>query len=135
VAWAAFEWPGQLASPGLGRESWKQAVTVDGENDDGARGMVEKAHDPSGALIVKLSGEIDMSNAESLGRAIDELIDPGTAQLVIDLTGLDFMDSSGIAMLLRVTSDVDSVNLRNPSNVIRRIIESTGLGDVLRVES
>jgi anti-sigma B factor antagonist len=108
---------------------------VDGEIDDGARGMVEKAADPSGALVVKLAGEIDMSNAESLGRAIEQLIDPGTERLVIDLSGLDFMDSSGIAMLLRVTSDIDTVHIRNPSNVIRRIIDSTGLGDVLRVES
>lgn len=107
---------------------------MDVENDDGALGMVEKAHDPSGALVVKLTGEIDMSNAESLGRAIGELIDNGTERLVVDLTALEFMDSSGIAMLLRVTSDVDSVRLRNPSNVVRRIIESTGLGDVLRVE-
>jgi anti-anti-sigma factor len=107
---------------------------VDVENGDGAQGMVEKAHDPSGALVVKLAGEIDMSNAESLGRAIDGLIDAGTDRLVVDLAALEFMDSSGIAMLLRVTADVDTVHIRNPSNVIRRIIESTGLGDVLRVE-
>jgi anti-sigma B factor antagonist len=109
-------------------------VTVDLENDDGALGMVEKAQDPSGALVVKLIGEIDMSNAESLGRAITALVVDGTDRLVIDLTALEFMDSSGIAMLLRVTSDIDSVRLRNPSNVVRRIIESTGLGEVLRVE-
>ena len=107
---------------------------MDVENDDGALCTVEKAQDSSGALVVKLTGEIDMSNAESLGRAIGELIDNGTERLVVDLTALEFMDSSGIAMLLRVTSDVDSVRLRNPSNVVRRIIESTGLGDVLRVE-
>ena len=75
-----------------------------------------------------------MSNAESIGRSIDESVDAGTAHLVFDLTTLDFMDSSGIAMLLRVTSGIEVVQIRNPSNVIRRIIESTGLGDVLRVE-
>jgi len=108
---------------------------VNVENDDGVHASVDAARDPSGALVVKLSGEIDMSNADSLGRAFDELVVPGTDNVVIDLTALDFMDSSGIAMLLRVTADVDTVHLRNPSKVIRRIIESTGLGDVLRIES
>ena len=108
---------------------------MDVENDNGARATLDSARDASGALVIRLAGEIDMSNADTLARAFDELVANGTDSVVIDLTALDFMDSSGIAMLLRVTAGVESVHLRNPSNVIRRIIESTGLGDVLRIES
>ena len=45
---------------------------VEGPGD--ARGVVERMDDPSGAPVVKLLGEIDISNAESLGVRLDQLI-------------------------------------------------------------
>ena len=57
-----------------------------------------------------------------------------TTPLVVDLTKLEFMDSSGIAMLLKIAARVDSVEIRNPSNAVRRIIECTGLTDVLHLD-
>ena len=106
---------------------------VDGHS--GARGEVERALDASGEPIVKLVGEFDISNAERLGRTLDQIIDGGTGRLVIDLAALEFMDSSGIAMLLRAAANVDAVKIRNPSDVVRRIIECTGLTDILQIES
>jgi anti-anti-sigma factor len=104
------------------------------EGDGGARGVVGRSLDPSGAPVFRLVGEIDMSNAESLGATLDQLIADGTNHLVIDLSALEFMDSSGIAMLLRVAARVGTVEIRNPSNVVRRIIECTGLADILPIE-
>jgi anti-anti-sigma regulatory factor len=43
------------------------------------------------------------------------------------------MDSAGIALLLRVAARVDAVEIRNPSVVMRRIIESTGLSGVFHI--
>jgi anti-anti-sigma factor len=54
---------------------------------------------------------------------------------VFDLSSLRFMDSSGIALLLRAREQVGDVVVRNPSAVIQRIIEATGLGDTLPIES
>jgi len=102
--------------------------------DGGARGVVVRTHDPSGAPVVTLVGEIDISNAESLGATLDQLIGDETDHLVVDLAALEFMDSSGIAMLLRVAARVGTVEIRNPSNVVRRIIECTGLSDILPIE-
>jgi anti-anti-sigma regulatory factor len=45
------------------------------------------------------------------------------------------MDSSGIAMLLRTVGGAGSVEVRNPSTVVRRIIECTGLSEILRIHS
>ena len=101
--------------------------------DGGARGAVERADDPSGAPVVQLVGEIDISNAESLGAMLDRLIGDETRHLVVDLGALEFMDSSGIAMLLRVAARSGTVEIRNPSDVVLRIIECTGLADVLRI--
>ena len=104
------------------------------EGEGGARGAVERAQDPSGAPVVRLVGEIDISNAESVGAKFDQLIGDETDQLVVDLGALQFMDSSGIAMLLRIAARTGTVEIRNPSDVVLRIIECTGLADILRIQ-
>ena len=78
------------------------------ESDEGARGTVESALDATGASIVKVSGEIDMSNAELLGQILEQIVGAGGGPLVVDLAALQFMDSSGIAILLRAAARVDS---------------------------
>jgi anti-anti-sigma factor len=96
-------------------------------------GGVEAAGDEGGVPVVRLTGEIDISNAEPLGDALEAIVGPDARRLVVDLDGLDFMDSAGIAMLLRTAARVDSVEIRNPSEVMRRIIECTGLTGIFRV--
>ncbi|MEG0145191.1 MAG: anti-sigma factor antagonist, partial [Clostridia bacterium] len=52
-------------------------------------------------VVVKLSGELDHSAAERIRPEIDELIrDPKVTRLVFDLGGINFMDSSGIGIIL-----------------------------------
>jgi anti-sigma B factor antagonist len=96
-------------------------------------GAVEAAGDEDGAPVLRLTGEIDISNAEPLGDALEAIVGPDARRLVVDLEGLEFMDSAGIAMLLRTASRVDAVEIRNPSEVMRRIIECTGLTGIFRV--
>ncbi len=104
-------------------------------DDDGApQGALEEGHDASGAPVVRLIGEIDISNADEIAAELDAVAREGS-QLVIDLAGLEFMDSSGIAMLLRAAARVDTLELRNPSSTVRRIIECTGLTEILRITS
>jgi len=104
------------------------------EGNGGAHGAVEAARDATGAPVVELIGEIDISNADALGARLDRLVDTDAKPLVVDLTKLEFMDSSGIAKLLRAAARAGTIELRNPSQVVRRIIECTGLSDVLHVE-
>jgi stage II sporulation protein AA (anti-sigma F factor antagonist) len=97
--------------------------------------VIDGGRDDSGARVVNLVGEIDIANADALGEQLDQLIGAGADRLVVDLSALDFMDSSGIAMLLRAAGRVDSMSVRNPTDAVRRIIECTGLADTLRIES
>jgi stage II sporulation protein AA (anti-sigma F factor antagonist) len=99
--------------------------------------VIDGGRDDSGARVVNLVGEIDIANADVLGEKLDQLIGAGAGsdRLVVDLSALDFMDSSGIAMLLRAAGRVDSMSVRNPTDAVRRIIECTGLADTLRIES
>jgi anti-anti-sigma factor len=105
------------------------------DGDDVTNGRVERTRDTSGTTIITLVGEIDMSNAESIGDDLERFIGKGVDRCIIDLAELEFMDSAGLAMLLRATARDASITIRNPSPVMRRIIECTGLADVLRIES
>ena len=103
-------------------------------DDRGAEGKAVAAFDPDGVLVVTLTGEIDISNVDSLRDGIEPALAQRPERVVFDVAGLDFLDSSGIAMLLGAAARTSSVQLRNPSPIVRRIIEVTGLAGVLHVE-
>jgi anti-sigma B factor antagonist len=105
------------------------------EGEAGADVVVETRADPTGARIVSLSGELDSANADALDASLAPLTQEGSAELIFDLSALRFMDSAGIAVLLGVAARVSAVRLRDPSPAVRRVIELTGLSDVLRIES
>ena len=103
--------------------------------EGGADVVVETRTDQTGATIVSLSGELDSSNAGALDESLAPLAHERSAELIFDLRALRFMDSAGIAVLLGVAAKVAGVRLRDPSSAVRRVIELTGLTDVLRIES
>ncbi len=90
---------------------------------------------PTGAQVVILSGELDSSNAASLQEQVASILPQPAQPLIFDLTGLRFMDSAGIAVLISAATKASSVSLRNPSPVIRRVLEATGLSSVFSIES
>ena len=52
-------------------------------------------------LVVRLTGELDHSAADRVRGELDRLIDQtGTRRLIFDLNGLEFMDSSGIGLII-----------------------------------
>jgi anti-anti-sigma factor len=59
-------------------------------------------------VVARLSGELDMSVAERTGRRIAESIPSSARGVVVDTTGLEFMDSSGVSMLFALARQVAS---------------------------
>ena len=105
------------------------------DSQGGSVGSAAVAFDASGIPVVTLTGEIDISNVDSMRAKIDPIVDQAPERVVFDLSGLAFMDSSGIALLLHVAAKARSVHLRDPSTIVRRIIEVTGLSDVLHIDA
>jgi anti-sigma B factor antagonist len=58
-------------------------------------------------VIARVSGELDISNAESTGDAIASSVTAEARGLVVDFSSLDFLDSSGISMLFRLARELD----------------------------
>jgi anti-sigma B factor antagonist len=102
---------------------------------DVAEVLIGTRIDPKGVPIVTISGELDSSNAASLEDAIAPTVAKHPELLIFDLSLLRFMDSAGIAVLVGVAAKVNTVQLRNPSEVVRRVIDLTGLSGVLRIVS
>jgi anti-sigma B factor antagonist len=77
----------------------------------------------SGAIL-HLIGELDLATAPQL----DEVMAATKAEhIVLDLTDLSFIDSSGISLLVVALSDQRDVTLRNPQPNVSRVLELTGL--------
>jgi anti-anti-sigma factor len=104
------------------------------DSDRPAEAVIETPPDPSGVPLVKVSGEVDISNADQLAETVSAITSSRPERIVFDLNDLRFMDSAGIAVLLGAAAKVSSVGVRNPSPAVRRVVELTGLTDVLSIE-
>jgi anti-sigma B factor antagonist len=82
---------------------------------------VEQDAGPSGSLtVVRATGEVDLTNADDLERALAA----ADGALVLDLTGVGFMDSSGLRVLLVKAQQPEprfALVLRHGSPVLRLI--------------
>jgi anti-anti-sigma factor len=93
----------------------------------------ELSRDDGGSPVVMLQGELDIASADDLEAALQPLIGDGAGRIVVDATGLQFADSSGIALLLRLANAVHSVEIRQPPRLLRDVITRMGLAERLRM--
>ncbi len=93
----------------------------------------------SGGAVIALSGEVDHHGARTMMAQIDETI----AQLLpmhltLDLSGVTFMDSSGIAVLLCALRQIQQIGgaLRVTSipTQARRVLDAAGVGRLVTLE-
>lgn len=76
--------------------------------------------------MIVVTGEIDLGTADQF--RLDVLgADLAGRRAVFDLAGVTFMDSSGLAVLLEASTRAAATVLHEPSPIVRRIIEATGV--------
>lgn len=82
-----------------------------------------------GAAVVRFSGELDMSGRTTAGEAVRKAERLGKPLLVLDLSGLAFMDSSGLHLALdaRERAEEESRRLALVVGPSRRILEVAGV--------
>jgi anti-sigma B factor antagonist len=97
---------------------------------------VSEKTDPA---VVTLEGELDLATAPQLRERLVELTECGVIDIVLDLTMLEFIDSTGLSVLVlvfnRTKAAGGSTVLRNPSHSVMRLLEITGLVTLFAVES
>jgi anti-sigma B factor antagonist len=89
--------------------------------------------------IVAVGGEIDVYTAPKLRDKITELVGEGHQDLVIDMEGVDFLDSTGLGVLVgglkRVRAHDGSLRLVCSQERILKIFRITGLTKVFPIHS
>lgn len=88
-------------------------------------------------LLVGLDGELDHYCAQSVRRELDGMLrDPTVRQLILDFSGLTFMDSSGIGVILgryrQLRDRGGVVGVIHMSPHIARIFHMSGMDRVIR---
>jgi anti-sigma B factor antagonist len=90
------------------------------------------------ATVIHVRGEIDMVSCGWLRDAIEPHLGPAQT-IVLDLSGVEFMDSSCLGFLIQargtLTADGGSLVLRNPSEAARRLLSAAEVEDLLEVDA
>lgn len=86
---------------------------------------------------LEISGEIDFSTCATLDRWLSEHGDAD--RVAVDMQGVTFIDSSGLRILIdhhqKAAADGRGFEVVDPSRVVQRLLEITGLSDVVSVRS
>ena len=92
------------------------------------------AHESQGPLTIVLCGELDAACADDAKAVVDQALEFGPTLIHFEMGDLAFMDSSGLAVLVHAANHVDRVVLAHPSDLIRRLIDVTGLSEIFEME-
>ncbi|MEG0876665.1 MAG: STAS domain-containing protein [Oscillospiraceae bacterium] len=92
----------------------------------------------NGRLTLELAGELDHHDAKSAMKSIDSTIDEYMPHdCVLDLSKLSFMDSSGIAVILRVYKRMNEMGgkawVENPQGQPLRVLDASGVDRVISI--
>lgn len=91
------------------------------------------------ATVLTLRGEIDVYTAPRLRQAIVDLVEEGERHLIVDMDNVDFLDSTGLGVLVgglkRVKTNEGSLSIVITQDKILKIFEITGLDKVFPIKT
>lgn len=92
----------------------------------------------AGRLTLYLAGELDHHEARAAMRSIEELMDEYMPRdCVLNMSELSFMDSSGIAVIIKVSRRMKNLSgrtwIENPARQPQRVIDASGIDRLVPV--
>lgn len=89
-----------------------------------------------GIAILKLEGKLNMVSAPHLRQEVQSAVAAGNIRVAIDLTAVDFIDSSGLGALINGLKSArqsgGELRIANPSEQVRLVLELTNMDRVLK---
>jgi anti-anti-sigma factor len=141
--WAYHFRDGRLLRQGTyaSREAALEALSALRLLDEATFSLAEEGGgdgDARGERVIRLRGELDIESAPDLERVLLRSR-PAGQRVVVDLSELKFMDSTGLRVLLRARAAAEEgrwqINLRNVPPTIRRLFDMTGVHAALPAET
>lgn len=86
------------------------------------------------AVVVRLAGDLDLYNAEQVRAALNGALDGSPARLVVDVTEVEFLDSTALGVLIDAHRRANGgLRVAHPQDPIRRALQISGLDRHLKV--
>lgn len=104
---------------------------------DDHRVTIESGDAPGGGVAVRLAGDLDLTTADDARSRLEAIIAEAGGDVVLDLGGLGFIDSTGLGALVAVQNRAAevpvAVRLTGVSNQVRRVMEITRLDELFEI--
>lgn len=90
-------------------------------------------------MLIEVSGELDLASGPTLESELDKFSAPETTLVIVDLRRLEFMDSTGLSIIVRahqrLSQDGCELGLVRGSPQVQRLLDLTGVAERLRLVS
>ena len=90
------------------------------------------------AVETRLIGRLEFTDHDRLRDIVALLDAPNLRKFVVDVSGLDFIDSAGLGMLLILQEEAEQKNVklvvRGPRNEVKRSIDLAKIGEIVTIE-
>ena len=97
-----------------------------------------KLNDEKGFWDISVEGELDVSTADKLKEYLHNLADEKIFDMKINLERLDYIDSTGLGVMIGVLKklkmDNKEIYILNPKSNVKKIFTITGLDKIFKVE-
>ena len=99
--------------------------------------MPVKVETKNGMIVCYAEGEIDINTSPSVKKQFDKLISSKTPKIVVNLTKVTYVDSSGLATLVEILKNMRSyggkLRLSNMSSKVKSLFEITKLEKLFEI--
>jgi anti-sigma B factor antagonist len=93
----------------------------------------------AGVAVIRPEGRLNMVAAPALREELHSLIEDGNTRVVVDLSGIDFIDSSGLGALISglkvARQSGGDLRIAAPTQQVQMVLELTNLNRVLRAHN
>ncbi|MCI7238676.1 MAG: STAS domain-containing protein [Anaerococcus sp.] len=88
-------------------------------------------------ILIRLKGDLDVYSEEDFRDFIENNISPENKDIVIDIEELDYLDSTGLGMFMKIYNDNKEkgkkVKIINPKDNIKKLFEITDLTEIFEM--
>ncbi|MGI8662326.1 MAG: anti-sigma factor antagonist [Acidimicrobiales bacterium] len=88
--------------------------------------------------VLSVRGAVDLLTAPAVGALLSALIEGGRSEIVVDASGVTFIDASGLGVIAAASARLrpvgGTITIRSPSQLLRRLIDITAMGELIGVD-
>jgi anti-sigma B factor antagonist len=92
-----------------------------------------EVHEQGRGTVIALSGELDLASSPALEEAFERVFSADDLSVVIDLRKLEFMDSTGLSIIVKAHQTAEERDLRlyvvNGPPQVQRLLSLTGVAE------